>query len=793
MQIVLLTLFALITSSAAVFSTQHFLEGNRGKSTDLCLVLCGICVCLVFSVLADCVIRAGSPTFYYHTHSPGRATVKIFGAACFCGGAVYALILMAAERKKLRDTVARRLFQSFLIAFCGAVILEIGYFNYRHFELIGAGTEQFEFIPERVLPHGFYFNRASRKFHPYYWTSDRDLEIYTGYRKVRNITYEFDDGSPKTRVQLGFNDRAHWEYEWILEHEFIQGVPRSFSIPLHTVGVTYSMMLRLPDAKEHDGSAYGISLPLIAVNRIVPLEIRPVRFGICFWILFFLSALFPGSPLWQVPLNFHDLYQTAAVAGLLLGVGIAFAWTVFSSYTGSELSVTEQKAALNENYQQYNKLVDALMVPRYALLDIPHHNLEQIDDVYDLRQREKKGDYDYLWDTAYYEGKYYVYFGVVPAVTVMMPYKLLTGDDLDLDYPILGFCCLFVIGLYGVYSQIVSRYFSKTSFGTYWTGLLLLLTALNLTWCLRRTLVYELAVTSGICFAVWGIFFISFASGRGKLKPLCFFLSGACSALAVGCRPTMLFVSIVVFTIAFCDLKASGEPASRKALHIMAFLVPYTLAGLALMKYNYERFGDPFEFGITYQLTTENRATGLPLLGFSGRILSILSSLFTFPSADMNFPFIHLRKPDLPYNGVILNSDTVLGVFAYPLTGFLFFLPFFRKRLSGHGRGLTAFCVSCLISAAGICITASDYAIFNRYLTDYLFLIALAAVIALFCIYETCENTALMKPFQTVILISAVIGLAYFAVLAVTGEGNWFNLINPLSYERLKYDLSPWL
>ena len=114
MQIVLLALFALITSSIAVLSTQHFLESNRGKSTDLCLILCGICVCLVFSVLADCVIRAGSPTFYYHTHSPGRATVKVFGAACFCGGTVYALILMAAERKKLRNTVSRRLFQSFL-------------------------------------------------------------------------------------------------------------------------------------------------------------------------------------------------------------------------------------------------------------------------------------------------------------------------------------------------------------------------------------------------------------------------------------------------------------------------------------------------------------------------------------------------------------------------------------------------------------------------------------------------------------------------------------------------------
>ena len=795
MQIVLLLILSMICTVAAVWGTQWFLCSGRGNRTNLVLTGIGMLICTAFSVLAEVIIRGRRPLFYYHTHRPGFVTLKVFGLACLFGGLFFALILMTIERKKLKTGASSWLMRSFLFAVCGAAVLEIGFFNFRHFELIGSGAREVHFPSDRIYGQGFYFNRASWKFHPYnYGSSERHLVNYTRRNKIRNITYVFDDGTPRTTVHFSYQDQTHEDYEQIPDHEFIQGIPRSFSIPLHTVGKTYSVMLGLPNENGiQDRSGYGISLPEVIINQVVPLTIEPLRFMLCFLMLFLIAAFFPGSPMWTVELSFASFPQMSAVALLLCLVMLFFGWTVFSSYTGSDLSFTEQKAALNQNYQQYDLLVEALMVPHYALLETPHRYLEQLKDPYDMKMRELK-EFGYLWDTSYYNGNYYVYFGVVPAVLVLLPYRMVTGEYLVLDYPILGFSCLFLLGLYGIYSQIVRRCFTRISFGMYWSGLLLLVTALNLTWCLRRTLVYELAITSGICFAAWGIFFMLLAMEPSRLRGLYLFLSGSCSALAVGCRPTMLFVSLVVFTLGFFVLKEEKTLFCRKNVgRVLLFGVPYIAVGLALMKYNYERFGNPLEFGITYQLTTENRAVGIPLLGFYGRLLSVLSSLLKMPVMDMEFPFIHLQVPALPYNGKILNGDMVLGLFAYPLMLFLFGLPAARKRLRKHGDFLLPFCCACLAAALGICITASGFAIANRYLTDYLYLAALPAVFVLFCVFEKCAEVGWERPAQMAALICGIAGVCLFLTLSLTGENQWFRTINPLYFDRLRYAFSPWL
>lgn len=253
----------------------------------------------------------------------------------------------------------------------------------------------------------------------------------------------------------------------------------------------------------------------------------------------------------------------------------------------------------------------------------------------------------------------------------------------------------------------------------------------------------------------------------------------------------MLFVSIPVFLLGFFALKADN--GKRRLADLLLFLLPYMLAGAALMKYNYERFDDPFEFGVTWQLTTENRAAGIPLLGPWGRTLSILASLFTLPNVDMEFPFIHPQHPALTYNGVILNTDVVIGLFAYPVMAFLVLFPLVRKDMRKRSEYLLPFCVSCLIAAAGICVTASAFAITNRYLTDYLFLAVLPALAVLFCLWQHMETAGGQKVGAVMILFCAAAGIGIFVSLSLTGEEDWFRRIAPLCFEKLRYAFSPWL
>ena len=241
-------------------------------------------------------------------------------------------------------------------------------------------------------------------------------------------------------------------------------------------------------------------------------------------------------------------------------------------------------------------------------------------------------------------------------------------------------------------------------------------------------------------------------------------------------------------------MKESG-PLKRKsnAVRVILFLLPYIACGLALMKYNYERFDDPFEFGVTYQLTVENRATGLPLTGVYGRAMSILSSLFQTPTFDTEFPFIHLQYSDFAYNGKLQNHYEVLGLFCFPLMWLIFLLPKAFRRLKRHGAVLPALMICCLISAAAICFTASGFCTAQRYITDYAWLTGIAAVMMLFCLYERCTESGWTLPVESFAMLCFLVGLAFFAALAVTGESVWFKLINPLGYDKLRYALSPWL
>ena len=113
---------------------------------NLFLFAAGMMVCFFFSVLVACIINAGPPGFYYHAHKPGMATLKIFGTACLSGSVFYGFFLMLAERNKQKSTIMRWLARSFLIGMCGAFILEIGYFNFRHFELIGAKAPEKKYL-----------------------------------------------------------------------------------------------------------------------------------------------------------------------------------------------------------------------------------------------------------------------------------------------------------------------------------------------------------------------------------------------------------------------------------------------------------------------------------------------------------------------------------------------------------------------------------------------------------------------------------------------------------------------
>ena len=117
-----------------------------------------------------------------------------------------------------------------------------------------------------------------------------------------------------------------------------------------------------------------------------------------------------------------------------------------------------------------------------------------------------------------------------------------------------------------------------------------------------------------------------------------------------------------------------------------------------------------------------------------------------------------------------------------------------KKRTFGWADAVLILAIiCCLVSAAAICFTGSGFSTAQRYITDYAWLAGITAVMMLFCLYEWCTESGRTLPVESFTMLCFLVGLAFFAALAVTGKSVWFKLINPLGYDKLRYALSPWL
>ncbi len=791
MQWILLTVISLSFALFSVILSQEWIVAPRTRRATIFLFVLGSLLNAAGTIVFEGIQKAGRPTFFYHLHAPGPVTLKLFLSGAGLAALCFMVCLFLYETRVQRIPIDGRLrwflVRTAVVSLLLGAMLELGLFNLRHYELLGTDKPKQVFERGDYHLHGFYFNRASQKFTQYSLgpNGKYGLTIYPRGEKIRNLVLAFENGLPETTVRIGYTDEAFDFPMQISDLRLVRDVPRSFHIPLHTVGSSYRIEILFPELTEDSEAEFA--MPSITINQTVPIEIIPTRLALLCGTLFFLLCFRPGSPLYSVRLNLKAPAQIAAILLLLALCGGWYIWTTFSSYSGSEDSFTEQKARLSENYAQYDRLVEALMAPRYSLLELPNKDILNAERPYDKTYRDYY-NIPYRWDTALFNRYYYVYFGVVPAVTVLLPWRLVTGTFLELDYATLLFCLLGLFGIYGLYSRIVPQKFPQLPFLFYILGFLLLFTLLNLSWCLRRGLVYELAISSGFCFLIWGIFLIwrgcEFRAS-GRLQTAFLAAGGLCAALAVGCRPTLL--------LAFPLIPVMLWPAirSRNLAAMAALLIPCLLVGALLMKYNYERFGSVFEFGIHYQLTEANESVSSFRTGISGTLLSVLAYLFTPFRIDMQFPFLHLSALKIPYNGFLLHDPESIGLFSFPVLWFLFLIGRFRVML--REKGLLAFSRICLLSGLLLCVACSLFSVTTRYLVDFSWLFGLPAVLVLFCCREYFAGKGMEHWISAAALVCVMVGGAILIGLSLTGEGGWFEQINPAYFNRLTWQYAFWL
>jgi hypothetical protein len=407
-----------------------------------------------------------------------------------------------------------------------------------------------------------------------------------------------------------------------------------------------------------------------------------------------------------------------------------------AGYLWMAVPAVPQYGLLKPEQQHFNQLVAGFRSGQLALKQVPAPEMAKLADPYDPDQNQKYR----LHDASYYQGKYYIYYGVAPALILFWPYVAITGSYLAQKYAVVVFCSMgFLLGAALVW-QVRRRCFPRTGSGTLY-AMVLAMGSVDCTFFLvRRPEMYEVSTSCAFAMVMAALVAVWCSLGEGRRPLLSLTLASLFFALAVASRPTFLFGAACLLIPAAVLTKApqrvNGAPRFRLKLAAAVF-APLVSIGIGLAAYNYLRFGNPLEFGIKYLLmgkkVTKFFVFNWDYIWFNFRLYFLmparLMEYFPFvrdvvaPSVDDGYGFT-----EDPF-GVLINMPFLLLAIAAPLA--------WRHAASGAARRLRLFaCAVGWVFLASVAILLPYVVASIRYEVDFTPYLTMLAVLGVFGIEE---------------------------------------------------------
>ena len=502
-------------------------------------------------------------------------------------------------------------------------------------------------------------------------------------------------------------------------------------------------------------------------------------------------AFFPTSDLYSIPLNLTEKRQIIFTIGSVLIHILLFGVIGYIFYDKNWIN-TDWKAFL-----QYNYLAEALRDGHCYLNFTPPEILSTINNPYDNSLRNQilnQAGEQIITDFAYYNGRYYSYFGVIPVIMFYLPYLLLTGKPLSTGALLIGIVFLFIIASFCMVYRLFEKYYSKVSLGTYLLLTSVFIAGSEITYCVQMPTIYSVPLALGLTLDLLGIsFWLSAAQPDGSVKKSCLIAGAACIALTVGCRPQLAIVTLFAFPIFWKEIKERKFFSVKGMGNTLSVILPFLVIDTALLYYNIVRFGSPLNFGATYNLTGFDMThRGFILDRF---VLGIWEYLFQPFNIKSSFPYFTIVAGHMDlqsdYQGQLINEPLMGGFFAFNLIAiFIFSLPNIKQELKK--KGVLGFLILSLVS--GLVIVGLDIQMIGmtlRYLTDFSVFLILSAIIVIGALLEKYTDN---KPFYKS-LLSLTIMLSFLCIatnyITLIANGRYNHLIssNPWIFYRIKYEI----
>lgn len=343
---------------------------------------------------------------------------------------------------------------------------------------------------------------------------------------------------------------------------------------------------------------------------------------------------------------------------------LVYIWFVSSGTWTNWVSPTRYYADLVRGFQR-----GKLFIP-----DEPDPRLAELLNPYDPSERAGT---DAPIDITYYKGRYYLYWGPVPALILLAIRPIVYGRVGDLQL-VFGFVCGIFLAQFFIIIFIWDRFFCRHPKWMLALSIVLAGVAGPVLFMLnnfRGARIYEASISGGQFFLMGGLLFIFIALGRKLPSNWDLFLAGIFFALAIGSRLS-LFIPIGVITAisAFWILK-SNINLSQKASNLFVLGFPLFFCFVCLGWYNWARFGSITESGLYYQLAGGYIQKNYPDLIKPIYIVQNLYNYLLSPfRIETQFPFAHVEYG---------NSKAIFSSYRLPslynsqqITGLFYIAPF---------------------------------------------------------------------------------------------------------------------
>lgn len=515
-------------------------------------------------------------------------------------------------------------------------------------------------------------------------------------------------------------------------------------------------------------------------------------------IMLLIRCLGPKSKLWNIRL-FEIKLQKRIFAEVFFG--LVFAWLIYGFLLRNPVYIQGEGG-----FTPYRELAHALSRGQTWIDEMPSKELLEMDDPYSFMERMESG-VKYKLDYALYEGKYYVYFGIVPCLIFFMPLYMAAGIDIPGWCVIAVLLLLLYIGTGGLIKVLADRYCRNISIAVYVFLRIGILAVLSLPAIVSDPNAYYIPMLSAVVFYVFGLWcYIKAAQAiDAEHKELGWIVSGSIMmAFVAGSRPQLVVAAIIVLPLLFRYLFQKNERGIEiQWRRFWAFLVPYIVVAIGLMYYNMIRFGSPFDFGAAYNLTFANTYYWEFHIEAVGA--GILYYLFRIPRFMATAPFLQMTHLDWTNPGLLANHTSTGGIYAlYPILWIAVLVFVTKNDTNGRQKELRRMGVLWLaLTVFMAALTAVAGGLMDRYRMDFAIFAALAYVAGAINYVANCagkkaiseEKTKIWGKREWLRLLALVLTVMAIltAMLTYFEEGVWWIAdANPEWYTKLVNTIAFW-